>query len=355
MNITDNQTIYFSVHHIDNTETTPQKVQVITSDFRAFTNKIFMQDLNAANKRGFRFARETSEVGNIIKNLVCNLNDENFSSIFEAKTDLLAEKLLDVQQKRAERFPGIHPPKKGSLVVILQKLDEKLTILLSKIDQAIFLSLDDSLYKSGLPEEKATQKTCSVTYQLNGNEYQLVEIIVTDSKPKISSFWSEDFLDLKELTSDESNTLTAFTAIENVLSTYVKRKSKGDYEGLRNNLVGYFQTKPAFNFGEMIEYVVGEYVPESEEINTETLKERLKKLPEKKDFDTAFNIVVSQVKGRFRRSYKVSDKIELRTSDYIEDLKNVIIAKEDEDYGGKILVIKGINEDLYNTFKIEED
>ncbi|GAE48265.1 hypothetical protein JCM21738_5353 [Mesobacillus boroniphilus JCM 21738] len=105
----------------------------------------------------------------------------------------------------------------------------------------------------------------------------------------------------------------------------------------------------------MIEYVVGEFVPESEEINTETLKERLRKLPEKKDFDTAFNIVVSQVKGRFRRSYKVSDKIELRTSDYIEDLKNVIIAKEDENYGEKILIIKGINEDLYNTFKIEED
>lgn len=355
MTITDNKTLLFTVHHIDNNDSTPSKVNIITSDSRKFTNKLFLQDLYATNKRSFKFARESSEVAQIIGELIKEADNKNFDMIFDAKTDLLAEKLLDVQIKTAAKHPGINPPKVGSLVIIFLKSDEKINILMSKIDQAIYLSLEDSLYKSGLPDEKASQKTCRFTYQLVDDEYQLVDIIVSDSKQKISSFWSEDFLELEELTSDEKNTTNAFTAIENVISTYVKKKSKGDFTELRNNLVGYFQTKPSFKFDDMVEYVVGAYTPEHEDIEIDKLKERLNKLPEKKGFDTSFNIVVSQIKSRFKRTYKVSDKIELRTSDYIKDLKNVIIAKEDQEYGGKILVIKNINDDLYNTFKAEED
>jgi hypothetical protein len=355
MSITENQTLSFTVHHIDNASTTPNKVNILTSDFRSFTNKLFIQDSAATNKRGFKFARESSEVAQILKGIISETESESFNAIFEAKTDLLAEKLLDAQIKRAERSPGINPPKKGSLVVIYLKSDNNIKILISKIDQAIFLNLEDAQYKSGLPEEKATQKSCSISYKKNGDEYLLEEIIVSDTKAKISSFWYEDFLDLKELTSDESNTSKAFTAIENVLSTYVKKKSSKDFTDLRNNLVGYFQTKPSFKFEDMVEYVIGEYTPDNQEISISTLKEKINKLPEKMDFDTSFNIVVSQIKARFKRTYKVSDKIELRTSDYIEDLKNVIIAKEDHEYGGKILVIRDIDEKLYNTFKVEEE
>ncbi|MBT2685311.1 nucleoid-associated protein [Bacillus sp. ISL-37] len=355
MSITGHQTLLFTVHHIDNSLTTPNKVNVITTDFEQFTNKLFMQDLSAANKRSFKFSRESSEVAQIVNDLVNNVDNPNFNSTFEAKTDLLAERLLDVQQKVAQRHPGINPPKNGSLVVVFQKQNDKINILLSKIDQAIFLNLEDALYKSGLPDEKATQKTCSISYHLVDDKYEIASIIVSDTKPKISLFWSEDFLELKELTSDEHNTTTAFTAIENVISSYVKRKSRGDYTELRNNLVGYFQTRQSFRLDDMIDYVIGEYRPDNQEIDISKLKEKLNKLPEKNHFDTSFNIVSSQIKARFKRTYKVSEKIELRTSDYIEDLKNVIVAKEDPEYGNKILVIRNISEDIYNTFKGQED
>ncbi|WP_148630412.1 hypothetical protein [Bacillus sp. E214] len=346
-----NTLVYFTVHQIENEKDIPTKVEIVTDDGEQFTNKLFMQDLNAKNKRGYKFARETSEVGRIITDIVSEIDNPEFLSIFEAKTDLIAERLLDVQKRRIQMSPGIKAPKKGSLVIIFQKLPDRINILISKIEQVLFLSLEEFVYRSGLPDENATQKTCSITYQLEDDEYRLLDIVVTDTKSKISVYWYDDFLELKELTCDESNTLGAFTAIENVLSRYVKRKSKKDYTDLRNLLVGYFQTKKSFRLDEMVEYVVGDYVPESENVNISELKRRLVALPESKGFDSAFNIIASQVKSRFKRSYKISDKIELRTSDYIEDMRNVIIAKEDEDFGEKVLVIKDIDEDIYNTFK----
>jgi hypothetical protein len=345
---------YLSVHQIDIENSTTNKVNINSSDLQDFTRKLFFQELTATNKRYFKFSRETNEVAQIFKSLIENFENENFLSVFQAKTDILADILLNAQQKTVERHPNIQPPKKGNLVIILLKRADRIEILISKIDQAIFLNLQDSKYTAGLPEEKATQKSCSIAYQLDGDEYQLVDIIVSDSNSKIATFWVEDFLQLKELTSNESNTVNAFNGIENVFSTYIKKKSKGDFIELRNNLVGYFRTKTSFNFDEMVEYVIGNYSPENTEIDIDTLKDRLKRLPEKKDFDTSFEIIESRIKARFKRSYKVSDKIELRTSDYIENLKDVIVAKEN-DYGERVLVIKNIDDEIFNSFKSEED
>ncbi|RJS60095.1 hypothetical protein [Bacillus sp. PK3_68] len=344
----------FTVHKIDDENNTISQVNIETKDFKAFVSKLLVQSTTATNKRSFKFARESSEFAQIISSLISNSDQHDFEFIFETKTRELSEKLLDVQKKSAKKHSGINRPKKGSLVVACLKEENKIDFLISKIDQAIFLNLEDSLYKNGLPEEKATQKSCSISYQLVGDEYQLVDIIVSDTQAKIASFWCEDFLELKELKTNEKNTRNAFNAIDNVLTTYVKKKSLHDYTELRNSLVGYFRKRTSFKFDDMIEYVVGEYIPENEKISIPDLKNRLNSLPEKKDFDTAFDIVVDEVKARFKRSYKVSDKIELRTSDYIEDLKNTIVAKEDE-YGERVLVIKNINEDLYNTFKKEEE
>lgn len=344
----------YTVYKVDTKNKITSKVNIKTKDVQTFTSKVFIQELKAPNKRSFRFASETTELANIVKSIIVNSDKSNFSSIFESNVHQLAKRLLRAQEKSAANHPGINPPKEGSLVVIYLKKEDKFDILISKIDQAIILDLEDSLYKSGLPEEHATQKSCSISYELVGDEYQQTKIEVSDSSPKIATFWVEDFLELDELNTNESNTRNAFNAIDNVLSQYVKKKSKRDYEELRNNLVGYFQRKGSFKFDDMIENVIGEYCPDNEKIVIDDLKNRLNELPKKKDFDTSFNIIVSEIKARFKRSYKVSDKIELRTSDYIEDLKNVILAKEDE-YGERVLVIKNIDDKLYDTFKIDEE
>ncbi|MGD6871193.1 hypothetical protein ACQCU1_03230 [Sutcliffiella horikoshii] len=354
MSVTVNKTLLFTVHHIDNSSSTTNKVSVVTSDIEKYTNKLFFQTLAATNKRYYTFERETTEIAQIVHNLVENCDIENFSSLFEAKADLIAEKLLNTQQTYIQRYPGINPPKKGSLVVIYLKSEDKIEILISKIDEKLFMSLEDYLYKAGLPDENATQKSCGISFKLLDNSYQLQEIVVTDSKPKISTFWSQEFLSLRELKTNEKNTVNAFNFVDSVLSKNLQKQSRKDYNELRNNLVGYFQTNSSFNFEEMVEYVIGDYSSENTSIDISSIKRKVENLPNEKDFDTSFQIVKSEIKARFKRSYKISEKIELRTSDYIENLGNIIVAKENE-LGEKVLEIKNIDEKIFETFKAKED
>ncbi|MGI8349656.1 hypothetical protein NiCM35_07735 [Niallia circulans] len=342
---------YMSVYQIDNITNTINTANIGTTDFQSFLNKVCIQDLNAKNKKSYKYSRSATELVQIVNSIIDNLNEENFMSIFESKTKRLAEKLLYAQKLSMQRYPNVQAPKKGSLAVVLLIEEEKLDILISKIDQANFLNLEDSTYKAGLPEEKATQKTCSISYKLEDEKYELVSIEVSDTQAKIATFWSTDFLELTELHNNEKNTLNAFNAIDSVLTNYVKKKSPRDYTEFRNNLTGYFTTNTSFKLDDMINYVIGDYKPSSIDVNTEVLKNKFKQLPTNKNFDAAFDIDNTRIKNRFKRSYKVSDKIELRTSDYIEDLKKVILAKEDDESGEKVLVIKNISNKLYEQFK----
>lgn len=344
---------YFTVYTLDIDSNVTNKVNIITTDFEKFTNKIFVQDLSANNKKSFKFDENSPTLPLKLEELMVNWDQDNFDALFEELSDFLAKKLLKAQIKKRDQHPGISAPKKGNLVFVCLKREDKFEFLLSKIDQAIFLDLVDSKFKAGLPEEKATQKSCSIVYKVEDGENKILDITVSDTNQKISSFWTDDFLEVIELNSNEKNTKTAFNAVEGVLTSYVKRKSLKDYTELRNTLVGYFQTKTSFKYDDMIDYVIGDYTPKDENVKIDELKSRLNTLPAKKSFDTAFDIDNSQIKTRFKRTYKVSDKIEIRTSDYIEDLKKVIIAKEDE-FGEKILVIKNIEKELYETFKSEE-
>jgi hypothetical protein len=353
MTVTAQTLEMFHIYQIDNADNIINKVSIQTQDIRKYTSKLFKQTLENKNKRYFKFSSETSEIFQIVNSLVHNSDSPEFKDIFEGKTESIAKKLLNTQRKFKERYPGINPPKEGSLVVIVSKREHQIDFLISKVDQEVYISLEDFLYKAGLPEEKATQKTCTISYQINGDKYALLDIIVTDSKPKISPFWSQDFLDLQELKSNEKNTSNAFNSIDTSLSSTLKKISKKDYVELRNNLIGYFRTSSSFKLDEMIDYVIGSYIPENQSVDMERVKKNLEKLPTKNDFDTSFDIIVGEVKARFRKTYKISDRMELRTSDFIENMRDVISAKENE-YGDKVLEIKDIDEEIYNTFKRED-
>ncbi len=352
--IATNRIQYVAVYQVDNTNNSINKANINTNDFQSFINKVCIQDLNAKNKRSYQFKRDSTELAQIITSLIENVDDQNFLSIFENKVEALAYRLLDSQQRAAQQHPGINPPKKGSLAFICIKNEDKLEFLISKIDSENYLNVNDAKFEAGLPEDNATQKSCSISYKIEDDEYQFLEILVSDTKPTIAKFWYEDFLELSELKSDQRNTSKAYNEIDKILTSYVKKKSKNDYTELRNNLTGYFSTNSSFRLDDMIDYVVGAYTPEKQEINIDTLKERIRKLPESKDFDAAFNIDKSVIKSRFKQTYKLSEKMELRTSDYIDELKKVIFAKEDEVLGERVLIIKNIDDDVYEKFKERE-
>lgn len=344
----------FSIFQIDDENFNFSRLSIMTEDIEKYTSKLLFQSLAAKNKRSYEFKRETSEIALVFDRLLNKIDDENFEATFEQECEIIAARLLDSQKKYRERYPGIKPPKKGSLVVNFLKRDEKIDFLISKIDERTFLDLVDSKYTVGLPEENATQKSCIISFNLIEGQYIQSDIVVTDSQVKISTFWAEEFLELKELKDNERNTKHSFNSIEQIISRNIKSKSKADYVELRNNLVGYYRTNTSFRFDDMINYVIGSYVPEDSTINIDNIRKKIEELPEKKNFDTAFDISVGVIKARFKKTYKVSDKIELRTSDYIDNLKEIIVAKENE-LGEKILEIKNISEEVYESFKEKED
>jgi hypothetical protein len=351
---TMSKTQFFSVHIIDNKSDAPPKIDVSTDDIEQYTNKLFVQSLSAKNRRKYKFQRSSTEVAQIVHGLIGQINDPNIDITFQDKVDTIAQRLLTSQKTYTSKYPNVNAPKVGSLVSILQKRESQIDILFSKIDQENFLSIEDSLYKVGLPDNNATQKSCTISFRKVDEKYELIDIVVTDTRPTISKFWSEEFLELLELKDDENNTRESFNRIEQVLTRKVKSKSKRDYTELRNNLVGYYKTKDSFSYDGMIEYVIGKYKPESEEVSIDSLKKDMEKLRIKNQFDTSFSIRSEVIKSRFKRSYKITEKIELRTSDYIEDLKNVIIAKRNN-FGEKVLEIKDINDDVYESFLKKED
>jgi hypothetical protein len=354
MPTTVKKTQLFSVHIIDNEGSSPPKIDVSTNDIEQYTSKLFVQSLSAVNRRHYDFKRQSTEIAQIANSLIENINDPFLEDIFQKKVDIIAKRLLSSQQTYTKKYPNVNAPKVGSLVSILFQHEDKIDILFSKIDQENFLSIEDSLYKVGLPDNKATQKSCSISYKLVEDEYQLVDIVVTDTRPTISKFWSEEFLELIQLKDDENNTRESFNLIDQVLSRKIKKVSRKDYTELRNNLVGYFKTKESFNFEGMIDYVIGSYIPEEDSVSLDSLKDSMNKLRDQKKFDTSFDIKAEVIKARFKRTYKISDKIELRTAGHIENLNDVIIAKQN-DLGEKVLEIKGINEKVYEDFLKKEE
>lgn len=233
-------------------------------------------------------------------------------------------------------------------------MGDELLITLAKIETVDFLEDVHLKIQSGLPINKKALKTAVICItQLEDTEELEVQITVTDSGSTIAKYWSDDFLEASELTSDEKNTKNAFTAIERILSQNLKTQAPSDYTELRNGLVGYFKKQPSFHFENMIDYVFGNYEMENTQVNLENVKDKVKKLLEKEKFDTHFTIVPNEIKARFKKTYKVTDEIELRTNGHIENLRHIIKATKNTQ-GEKILEIKIESDTIYKSFEFND-
>ena len=207
--------------------------------------------------------------------------------------------------------------------------------------------------QSGLPIDKKALKTAIIKVTELGTDVEM-EITVTDSSSGIAKYWTDEFLEVTEITSDEQNTKNAFNHIEKVLSQNLKKQAPSDYTELRNNLVGYFKTQTAFQYDELINQVFGTYTFDNPEVSLDDIKEKVNKLVQKEKFDTHFTLVPSEIKARFKKTYKVSDEIELRTNGHIEGLRHIIKATTNT-IGEKILEIKVENDTIYKEFEFNHE
>ncbi|MGE1152451.1 hypothetical protein [Pseudomonas kitaguniensis] len=280
-----------------------------------------------------RFAAEHCEMSTLSKKLT--------TSSFESASRQTAERLHRVERTTQEKLQKITTLRKGSLLQSHIELNGEIYILYFKIDHAGFLD-ENFDWKVGLPEKQIAQKSAI----LKIGEDIIEQIWVGDSNAKISEYWWHDFLELVPLSSPETNTKSAFAAVEKLLISAVKRVSNSDYWTLRNALVSYFRTNQNFQIQALIDHAFTSYTPDNSEVNMQKIITDLNALPAKAKFDPQFEIASNIIKAKIKKQINLAENLELRITGEIKNHDETFDTGEDTD-GRKFLKIysdKGYSE-----------
>ena len=219
--------------------------------------------------------------------------------------------------------------------------------LLAKVEHSDFVDDTDFSFKSGFSKDKKTVwKSCL---------FEIADIDATSYTARIYSntvakYWSDDFLELDEMVSDESNTSKAFKAIESTLNRNIRSIAPRDHTVIRNAVISYFKNHEHFDYAVMLDSILDGYqVTDLSEEKLETLKEKLAELPERKHFDRQFCPVASVISARIKKVYDVNDGIQIRITDEVRQLDETISAYQDPN-GNRYIRIKTNNELTYRRF-----
>lgn len=299
------------------------------------------------NVREFKTRSTDTEVIGCIKHIVKSPDDIELVS---DKTDAIARRLLikeiAAQQRVARMDTNVQ---KGSLIqaLLFDKKTEQSIYLLAKVEHSDFVDDTDFSFKSGFSKDKKTVwKSC------------LIEISTLDAtlytakiySNTVAKYWSDDFLELDEMVSDESNTLNAFKAIESTLNRNIRNLAPRDYTVIRNAVISYFKSHEHFDYGSMLVDIFDGYkVTDLPVDRLESLKSKLADLPEAQHFDRQFSPVPSVIKARIKKVYAVNDGIQIRITDEVHQLDETITAYQDAE-GNRFIRIKTNNELTYRQF-----
>lgn len=320
----DSGSPFFTLHNIDvaneNTELSP--LPGTTAAIEEWKTGLIKR-IYDGEKRRFKFPSDTTEVVALIKKI---LSDDKK----DACASRIAERLLEKEKASQDKVAHLVDIQKGALIQLLTTYEGKPAYLLAKIEHEWFLDEKDGEKHSGLPFERHIFKTCFITFD---KDDEVLEVVVSDNKrKKISEYWSYDFLEVRELTTNEHNTRESFKVLEAIVQKKLKAKYPSDYTQIRNNLVGYFRTNATFSYKEMVNQVVGDYTPDNEGFKVETFKTELEALPAKfkekgeEFFEETFDIIQSEIKAKYKKTIDLTDKITLKLKEDIDNIGSVITA-----------------------------
>lgn len=340
----------FHIFKIDNLLDEPTCVHTKPENLNEYAENLIVENSNRKNKRAYVYKDEKGIVSTQLE-VFCDLirNGEDFSRIEEGFFELcnfLSKKLLQTQKNFKERYPGINEPKKGSLICFLNK---DYQLLISKVDHEGYLNENNYDKETGLPEEKPSQKSAFFKLNMNKGEVSIQNIIVSDTNPSISVFWYDDFLELTELNQDEKLTTQAFNWIQRFISNNVANVSETDSIELKNNSIGYFSTSESFNIEEASKYIFGSYTPNNSSLKIKDIKENFENQGVNNLKDTSFSIKRDKIISKMKRTYPITDNIELRLLGEVNNMRNKIFSEKTKK-GGYILLITDISEEVYLRF-----
>lgn len=318
--------------------------------FDEYVTELITHINNNSSVRDFKTRSPETEVISCAKQIWCNRADP---VIVEEKTNTIANRLLTKEVEAQDRVARLNTNvQKGSLIqaLLYDKTNDVFTYLLAKVEHSDFVDDTDFTFKSGFSKDKKTLwKSCLIDLP-NPDSEEFYAKIYSNT---VAKYWSDDFLELDEMITDETNTSKAFKSIEGVLNRNIRAIAPRDHTIIRNSIISYFKNNEHFDYNHMLDSVLGQY--QASDLTADRLnglREKLDELPEKKHFDRQFSPIASVINARIKKVYEVNEGIQIRITDEIPDIKNTISAYRD-DNGTKFIRIKTNNDQTFNQFSAE--
>lgn len=291
----------------------------------------------------------TEVIGSILQILLTRENPESVLTRVDGIANRLLQKEIEAQERVGRLNTNVQ---KGSLIqALLFDEEDAYTYLLAKVEHSDFVDDSDFSFKTGFSKDKKTiWKSC--LFDLSDPQSQEFQARIYSNN--VAKYWSDDFLELDEMLSDESNTLKAFKAIDATLNRSMRGNITRDHTIIRNAIISYFKNNEHIDYSMMVESVLGQYDPIDISVeNVASLKEKMLKLPERDNFDHQFNSVAGVINARIKKIYQVNEGIQLKITDAIKDLSQTIFAYRDDD-GTRYIKIKTNNNETYQRFKSQD-
>lgn len=313
MNIVSN-----SLHLIDVGSGSINAIQIATDneDLKKYLKELLEKITSSSSKRKFSFERDTTEVKSSLDRII---SGEDFSPCAEIN----ARRLLQKEKTAQEEYEQLrYEIQKGVLVQSLVEVDGVMKIIIAKADHTDYLDGEQFRNRKGFPIRKKIYKAFLAEYNSSN---AITEIFVYDTNASIAKYWWSDFLELTEINTDEHNTDRAFEAVDKMIFAKMKSDFPADHNILRNRVLGYFRSSSVFEMDSFIENAFRDYTPVNEDLNVPDMVRKIRELPEKKGFDSHFNIRPEVIKAKKLRSIvPITDKIDLHIKDHIDDLNHII-------------------------------
>ena len=190
-------------------------------DVSNYLENLVDEILNNPNKKQFIIRDEKTQVISIFLNAI-NVGLDRESSKSIANRLLAKEK---DQQKLIEKLKiNI---KKGSLFIALFEEKDYYNGVVVKVDNGDFLDEIEKNKRSGLPYENKSFKECII--QIGKKTKEIEKIFLFDRNGKVAKYWSDDFLELNQLMTDERATVESFDIINHIFKKNIEKISSSDY------------------------------------------------------------------------------------------------------------------------------
>lgn len=329
-----------SIHIIDY-----ENNRILSRDIPATFDEYVGELIEHINRNdSVRDYKTRSRYTEVISGAIAISSQKDNADVVRERTNSIANRLL-VKEVEAQGHIGRLNTnvQKGSLIqaLLFDEQEHKHVYLLAKVEHSTFVDDVDFSFKTGFSKDKKTiWKSCLIDLPPEESDEYYAKVYSNTS----AKFWSDDFLELDEMISDETNTLKSFKAIETVLNTNLRGVATKGF-------IAYYKGQEHIDFSEMVNYILGQYDPvDVDAAKVADIREKILQLPEKKGFDRQFNSAPKTINARIRKTYEVNDGIQLKITDAIENLNETIVAYQDEN-GVRYLRIKTNNESTFRRFR----